>query len=101
MRRKAMRPEHYENPDWSKLMDPSRLERMSGVMAPLLFKIPLVRSFLFGAGCSTPATKAGMHGLMRQRADFGIITGGMEEVALYKYRHERVFIRKRAGFIKY
>ena len=39
--------------------------------------------------------------LFRKHLDFGILPGGMEEVALYSRGRDRVFIRKRAGFIKY
>ncbi|KAH8050498.1 2-acylglycerol O-acyltransferase [Aureococcus anophagefferens] len=70
-------------------------------MAPVLFRIPLLRQALLGFGCCTPATKQGMFSLFRKNLDFGILPGGMEEVALYSQNRDRVFIRKRAGFIKY
>ncbi|KAH8052098.1 2-acylglycerol O-acyltransferase [Aureococcus anophagefferens] len=74
---------------------------LRGVMAPVLFRIPLLRQALLGFGCCTPATKQGMFSLFRKNLDFGILPGGMEEVALYSQNRDRVFIRKRAGFIKY
>ncbi|EOD36447.1 hypothetical protein EMIHUDRAFT_226507 [Emiliania huxleyi CCMP1516] len=52
--------------------------------APLLFRLPL-----------------GMFGLFRQRSDFGILPGGMEEVALFEFGRERVYLKRRKGFIKY
>jgi len=78
-----------------------RLRRADGVQAPILFYVPLIRSMLLGFGCCTPATKRNMHELFRKRVDFGILPGGMEEVALYQHGRERVFISSRAGFIKY
>jgi len=41
-----------------------------------------------------------MHGLFRREIDFGILPGGMEEVALYTKGRERVFLKNRKGFIK-
>ena len=42
-----------------------------------------------------------MFGLFRQRSDFGILPGGMEEVALFEFGRERVYLKRRKGFIKY
>ena len=52
-------------------------------------------------GCATPATKKETLGLLARGIDFGILPGGMEEVALYEEGHDRIYIKKRAGFIKY
>ncbi|KAH8082874.1 2-acylglycerol O-acyltransferase [Aureococcus anophagefferens] len=82
-------------------LDDARKRSCDGVMAPVLFRIPLLRQALLGFGCCTPATKQGMFSLFRKNLDFGILPGGMEEVALYSQNRDRVFIRKRAGFIKY
>ncbi|KAH8061841.1 2-acylglycerol O-acyltransferase [Aureococcus anophagefferens] len=81
-------------------LDDARKRSCDGVMAPVLFRIPLLRQALLGFGCCTPATKQGMFSLFRKNLDFGILPGGMEEVALYSQNRDRVFIRKRAGFIK-
>ena len=78
-----------------------RLEAADGVQAPVLFKIPLLRSALLGFGCARPATKGVMNALFRGSIDFGILPGGMEEVALYSRGRERVYLSKRAGFVKY
>ena len=82
-------------------MSVDRLRQADGVQAPVLFRIPLLRSALLGFGCCTPATKKCMHGLFKRGIDFGILPGGMEEVALYTKGKERVYLQKRAGFIKY
>jgi len=78
-----------------------RLRRCNGVQAPAMFKVPLLRNALLGFGCATPATKPEMHKLFAGNVDFGILPGGMEEVALYTRGRERVFLKNRAGFIKY
>lgn len=70
-----------------------------GVMAPVLFRIPLLRQILLGFGCATPATKRRMCDLMNRGIDFGILPGGMHEVALYEKGRDR--IHTRPGFVKY
>ena len=70
-----------------------------GVMAPVLFRIPLLRQILLGFGCATPATKRRMCDLMNRGIDFGILPGGMHEVALYEKGRDRIYTRP--GFVKY
>lgn len=103
LRYKADLPARYLHPTVAAKIGAARLERVSGVMAPILFKLPFVRALLLLFGCSTPATKpasepctcppfifpptpsqvlfAAVHDLMRRRSDFGILPGGMEEVS--------------------
>mmetsp|Transcript_6384 Transcript_6384/g.21229 ORF Transcript_6384/g.21229 Transcript_6384/m.21229 type:complete len:173 (+) Transcript_6384:572-1090(+) len=79
VRFKAKRPDLYLPAEVTSLLSDERLARISGVQAPLLFRLPLVRPMMLLFGCCTPATKEGMFGLFRQRSDFGILPGGMEE----------------------
>ena len=88
-------------PEFTESVSVERCRRADGVQAPVLFRIPLLRSALLGFGCCTPATKRDMGRLFSRKIDFGILPGGMEEVALYTRGRERVYLRKRAGFIKY
>jgi 1-acyl-sn-glycerol-3-phosphate acyltransferase len=74
---------------------------VSGVQAPVLFRLPILRWILLALGCCVPATKAGLSRLMRQRTTFGIIPGGSEEVALHASGREHLYLRHRAGFVKY
>jgi len=74
---------------------------VSGVQAPVLFKVPILRWILLAFGCCVPATKSGMKRLLRDRVTFGIIPGGSEEVALHVTGQENLYLKKRAGFIKY
>lgn len=101
VRFRANRPKTYVMPELDEILTTKRQLTCEGVMAPLLFNIPVVRQMLMGFGCCTPATKSAMHQIMRKEQDFGILPGGMEEVALYTFQKERVFLSKRAGFIKY
>merc|ERR1719486_503434 len=75
--------------------------RMSGVQAPVLFRIPIMRQLLQLFGCTMPATKQGMHTLFSSKTTFGIVIGGSEEVAMHIRGREQVFIKRRAGFLKY
>ena len=83
----------------SSLLTPKRISDINGVQAPVLFNIPLLRAALLWFGCCTPATKTDMFRLFGKRHDFGIMPGGMEEVALYEQGRDRVYLKKRAGFI--
>lgn len=76
-------------------------QSVSGVQAPVLFRIPILRQVLQMFGCTVPATKKGMFGLFKKRMTFGITVGGSEEVALHIQGRERLFIKGRAGFLKY
>lgn len=101
LRFKAMQPDQYLPEGLDQLVSPERLAKASGIQAPVLFRLPFVRAILLSLGVCTPATKQGIFGLFRKRSDFGLMPGGMEEVSIYKKGEDRVFIRKRAGFIKY
>ena len=64
---------------------------VSGVQAPVLFKIPILRHILLGFGCCVPATKAGVRKLLNSRTTFGIIPGGSEEVAIHEPGRESAY----------
>jgi hypothetical protein len=101
IRFKADLPSQYLPQEVEQYLSQDRLRQISGVQAPVLFKIPILSVLLQKFGCCTPATKEAMFHLFRNRADFGILPGGMEEVALYEKGVDRIFIKNRAGFIKY
>ncbi len=71
------------------------------LVEPMLFQIPLIRHFITAFGNARPATKRVMHGLMERKVPFGLLPGGSEEIILSHHGHERVYIHKRKGFIKY
>jgi len=74
---------------------------VSGVQAPVLFRVPLLRHILLAFGCCVPATKARVRRLLADRTTFGIIPGGSEEVAIHQPGRENIYLKKRAGFLKY
>jgi len=94
MRARAQRADAL--PSWLPLT-----HRCSGVQAPVLFNIPILRHILLAFGCCVPATKSGMHKLMRDKTTFGIIPGGSEECSIHVNGAEHLYLLRRAGFIKY
>ena len=78
-----------------------RMRRADGARVPVLSKLPffILRNALLGFGCCTPATKKVMNCLMRSKLGFGILPGGIEDVALYERGKERIYIRNRARFM--
>jgi hypothetical protein len=69
--------------------------------AAVLFNMPFTRIILNLWGCCVPATKKGMYSLFQKRIPFGILPGGSEEIVFHRAGEERVYIKHRAGFIKY
>ena len=55
---------------------------VSGVQAPVLFRIPILRHILLAFGCCVPATKAGVQRLLADRTTFGIIPGAHWELSI-------------------
>eukprot|EP00756_Hemistasia_phaeocysticola_P012934 Hpha_TRINITY_DN15237_c0_g1::TRINITY_DN15237_c0_g1_i1::g.64406::m.64406 len=101
LRYKACMPEKYLHEEVRPHITEGRVANMSGIMADVLFKVPLVRPLLHSLGCCRPATKSEILKLFDRRSDFGILPGGMDEVLLYRKGREVVYIRNRKGFMKY
>merc|ERR1711933_690801 len=102
MRFRTYKESKYVHPDSLNFgMSKERLRNAHGVQAPILFKLPLIRNLMMLSGCSTPATKENMKTLFANNRDFGMLPGGMDEVALYQKGRERIYIKNRKGFIKY
>lgn len=101
VRFRANNDARFVPPEMVQNISQERLRNTNGVMAPILFYIPLIRNMLLAFGCCTPATKKAMKALFEKGVDFGILPGGMEEVALNTHGQDRVYLSKRAGFIKY
>ena len=64
-------------------------------MEPMLFKIPLIRPFLYAMGASLPASKRVMTGIMASKKPLGLLPGGSEEIIISQCGKERVFIKNR------
>eukprot|EP00929_Paragymnodinium_shiwhaense_P028627 TRINITY_DN16563_c0_g1_i1.p1 TRINITY_DN16563_c0_g1~~TRINITY_DN16563_c0_g1_i1.p1 ORF type:complete len:353 (-),score=75.87 TRINITY_DN16563_c0_g1_i1:125-1183(-) len=75
--------------------------KVTGVEAPVLWRVPFIAATLEMLGACTPASKAKMKSLLASRIPFGILPGGSEEVAIHEHGKEHVYINNRYGFIKY
>lgn len=66
-----------------------------GLVEPLLFKIPLIRHFLYAMGNALPASREVMTRLMKSKMPLGLLPGGSEEIIISQSGKERVFIKER------
>lgn len=73
-----------------------------GLITSSLVRQPLFR-FVFTRtlGVLESASKASVVGIMRARRNFGILPGGFHEATICEHGKDRVYIKKRFGFIKY
>jgi len=61
----------------------------------MLFKIPLIRPFMYKMGAALPASKKVMKGIMSSKQPLGLLPGGSEEILISEAGKERVFIKNR------
>ena len=101
LRYKSNDPSRFLTKEMANMAAPERLRQIAGLMAPFFFKVPGMRHLLLLSGTGNPATKAVMKRLFASKSDFGLLPGGSEEVLSYRSGRDRVYIKKRAGFIKY
>ncbi|KAI9004391.1 diacylglycerol acyltransferase-domain-containing protein [Hyaloraphidium curvatum] len=73
----------------------------TGVAEPLLWYLPFIRTFLQLFGCVRPAARESFKALLRERVPFGLLPGGSEEIIILTKGRERIYLKKRKGFIKY
>jgi len=50
---------------------------------------------------TAPVSKRSMNDRMRRGDSFGVVLGGFEEATAHRFGHERVFVRRRKGLVKY
>lgn len=62
--------------------------------------LPLLSEFMVWSGVQSVESK-NLKRLMKQKRNVSIAVGGFEEATYYGYGHYRVFVKSRAGFIKY
>lgn len=68
--------------------------------ADALFYMPFVSDMLSWYSCG-PATKGNMKRLMAKGTNCALLPGGFQEATLYRSGRHRVYLKKRAGFVKY
>jgi hypothetical protein len=70
------------------------------VFAPALYASPFFRLLTRLVGRPGPADKASVIKYMKKGENIAIPPGGFEEATLSSTKHDRVYIKKRVGFIK-
>jgi len=72
--------------------------RVEGAIASILFRIPVLAQLCHWFG-SRPATTGNIHKLLDQ-GSAGLMAGGIAEIFLSSREHEKVYLKKRKGFVK-
>lgn len=79
-----------------------KLHPLVGLIAEALSNQPLFHFFFVRCfKCVGSASKKGMTDRMKARKSFGIIPGGFHESTISMQGEDRVYLKKRQGFIKY
>lgn len=75
--------------------------RMCGVLASVLLRTPLLRHLYFSLGLRAADSKSIKHIITREHASCQIIVGGIAEMFMADDpRYERVYLRRRTGFVR-
>ncbi|CAK4377822.1 unnamed protein product [Aphanomyces euteiches] len=70
------------------------------LVADVLVRMPIVSNVFGWAGCDS-ACKTNFEKCVKAGNNIAFVPGGFEEATLYEYGKHRIYIKKRAGFIKY
>jgi len=71
------------------------------LVSSVLTKAPFWTYFHGWIAQMSSASKENMTRLMKERKDIGLIPGGFEEASLYEWGKHKLYLKNRAGFIKY
>jgi len=85
---------------WATLFCHPDLEQVRFCFAPALYASPFFRLFSRSTGTPGSASKSEMIRYMKLGNDIALPPGGFEEATLTSPNHDRVFIKKRIGFVK-
>lgn len=85
---------------WSHLFALPCLNHVRFCFSPVLFMSPLFRFFSRCVGNPGSASKKDMMAYMKRGESLALPPGGFEEATLTDLHQDRVFIKKRTGFIK-
>lgn len=86
---------------WGMLFSRPELAEMRFCFSPALYTSPFFRMFCSLTGKPAPADKKSFLALMNKRTSIALIPGGFEEASLTCNTTERIYLKKRAGFLKY
>jgi 2-acylglycerol O-acyltransferase 2 len=80
--------------------DISSRHRVSGVVASVLLHTPLLRHFYYATGTRAADAKSIQRILSEDGGTAAVVVGGIAEMFLDTTDAERIFLRKRAGFVR-
>ena len=97
---------HGSNADYRILMDgllaepfPNTFSKLRTLAATVLFRIPVVRELSLWTSC-VQASRSVAHRLLQRGRSLLVLPGGQAEQLRTVYGRERVYLRRRKGFIK-
>jgi 2-acylglycerol O-acyltransferase 2 len=73
--------------------------RVEGAIASVLFRIPFLRQICHWFG-ARPATHKNMNKVLGSGHSVGLMAGGIAEIFLANRHTEKIYLKKRKGFIK-
>jgi 2-acylglycerol O-acyltransferase 2 len=85
---------------WAALFSHPQMQHVRFCFAPLLYISPFFRLFSRSTGRPGSAGKADMLSYMKRGESLALPPGGFEEATLTSPKHDRVYIKKRYGFVK-
>lgn len=85
---------------WASLFAHPHLGHVRFCFAPGLYFSPFFRLFTRAVGNPGSAGKAAMISYMKAGEDLALPPGGFEEATLTSTNHDRVFIKRRTGFVR-
>lgn len=86
---------------WAVLYSQAVLRHVSWCFAPVLYSSPVFRAFTSLIGRPASASKEAFIQLMRKRETIAILPGGFEEAAISCTATDRVYLKRRTGWVKY
>lgn len=85
---------------WSVLFISNTMQNVRFCFSPVLYYTPFFRLFCLMTGHPGKADKASMISYMKNGENIALPPGGFEEATITSTTQDRVYIKKRAGFIK-
>ena len=85
---------------WSVLFASDVMENVRFCFSPALYYSPFFKLFCLLTGKPGKADKSSMISYMKQGENIALPPGGFEEATITSTLHDRVYIRKRVGFVK-
>ena len=85
---------------WAQLFTSPQMHKVRFCFAPALFASPFFRLFSRTVGKPGSAARASMDSYLKAGEDVALPPGGFEEATLTSTTRDRVFIKKRYGFVR-